>query len=338
MKIQDLPDHKAHYSEIDKYLDEPLLEYVWEVANNFLPVVDFDGEPSESQAPIIFANRYIESKLTDEEKYARYIEFHPNETIDSAKEYYVTRAGLDTSFIDDFFDRKEVIKTLTAFHIDLEKFIYLRLFINDVVEDACTHPPKHTLSQIEKVNEMVKGISEATQIITKKNGRKNYETQDGFSLHVLSTSLSYFIKTYNSIVEDSDTYEECQAKLQELGLGGTFKNWRELIYDNDVTHDKSDITSPKIRLFTKMFQYFLKNKEADPELKLDFTRKDSVDRLLLISRLTYIVGLGGKEYYERHIMNDKGKYVANRKLSNLLSRYRNEPLPSTIGRIYRGYM
>ena len=57
MKIQDLPDHKAHYSEIDKYLDEPLLEYVWKVANSFLPVVDFDGEPSESQAPIIFANR-----------------------------------------------------------------------------------------------------------------------------------------------------------------------------------------------------------------------------------------------------------------------------------------
>ena len=123
------------------------------------------------------------NRLTDEEKYARYIEFHPNETIDSAKEYYVTRAGLDTSFIDDFFDRKEVIKTLTAFHIDLEKFIYLLLFINDVVEDACTHPPKRTLSQIEKVNEMVKGISEATQIITKKNGRKNYETQTFESSH-----------------------------------------------------------------------------------------------------------------------------------------------------------
>jgi hypothetical protein len=32
MEIQQLPDHKAYRSEIDKYLDEPLLEYVWTVA------------------------------------------------------------------------------------------------------------------------------------------------------------------------------------------------------------------------------------------------------------------------------------------------------------------
>lgn len=88
MDIQELPDYKAHYSEIDKYLDEPLLEYVWEVANCFRPVVDDEGQPSESQAPVIFANRYIESKLTDAEKYARYIELRPNATIEDAKKYY----------------------------------------------------------------------------------------------------------------------------------------------------------------------------------------------------------------------------------------------------------
>ena len=333
MEIQGLPDHKAHYSEIDKYLDEPLLEYVWEVADRFLPVVDGDC-CCESQAPVIFANRYIESKLTDEEKYARYIEFHPDATIDSAKEYYATRAGLDTSFIEDFFNRKEVINTLNAFHLDLEKFWYLLLFINDVVEDVCTNAPGRTTTQVDKVNELAKEISEATEIITKKNGRKSYETQDAFTLHVLNASISYFIKTYNSIVDGSGTYEECKAKLQELGLGDMFNDRAMLIYEERVALEKSH----KTRLFAEMFQYFFKDLEADPEMKLDFTRKDSVDKLLLISRLTHIVGLQGEEYYERHILNDKGKYVANRRLSNLLSRYRDEPLPSTIGRIYCGYL
>ena len=334
MEIQGLPDHKAHYSEIDKYLDEPLLEYVWKVADCFCPVVDYDGEPSESQYPVIFANRYIESKLTDEEKYARYIEFHPDATIDSAKEYYATRAGLDTSFIEDFFNRKEVINTLKAFHLDLEKFWYLLLFINDVVEDVCTNAPGRTTTQVDKVNELAKEISEATEIITKKNGRKSYETQDAFTLHVLNASISYFIKTYNNIVDGSGTYEECKAKLQELGLGDMFNDRAMLIYEERVALEKSH----KTRLFAEMFQYFFKDLEADPEMKLDFTRKDSVDKLLLISRLTHIVGLQGEEYYERHILNDKGKYVANRRLSNLLSRYRDEPLPSTIGRIYCGYL
>ena len=66
------------------------------------------------------------------------------------------------------------------------------------------------------------------------------------------------------------------------------------------------------------------------------TREDSTDKLLFISRLTYIVGLQDKDYYERLILKE-GKYVANRKLSNLLSRYRNEPLSDETGRIYSGW-
>ena len=144
MEVQELPDYKAYRSEIDKYLDEPLFEYVWKVADCFLPVVDYDGEPSESQAPIIFANRYIESKLTDEEKYIRFIEFFPDNNLDSAKKYHAERARLDTSFKDTFFNDKEVQTTLKAFHIDSCKFWYLLLFVNDVVKDVCTNAPSRT--------------------------------------------------------------------------------------------------------------------------------------------------------------------------------------------------
>ena len=91
MEIQELPDYKAYRSEIDKYLDEPLLEYVWKVANKFMPVVDQDG-CSESHAPIIFTNRWIESKMTTEERYARFLEFFPNNTQEDIEEYYNTFA------------------------------------------------------------------------------------------------------------------------------------------------------------------------------------------------------------------------------------------------------
>mgnify|MGYP007045639533 CR=1 FL=1 len=38
MEIEELPDLKVNWIESYKYLAEPLLEYVWEVANHFLPM------------------------------------------------------------------------------------------------------------------------------------------------------------------------------------------------------------------------------------------------------------------------------------------------------------
>lgn len=64
--IEELPDLKIGWYESYKCLDEPLLEYVWEVANHFLP--DYEDV---SSAPAIFANRYAEKNLSVEERYKR---------------------------------------------------------------------------------------------------------------------------------------------------------------------------------------------------------------------------------------------------------------------------
>ena len=56
-QIEELPDLKVAWHESYKCLNEPLLEYVWEVANHFLP--DYEDV---SAAPAIFANRYAERK------------------------------------------------------------------------------------------------------------------------------------------------------------------------------------------------------------------------------------------------------------------------------------
>jgi len=65
-QIEELPDLKVAWHESHKCLDEPLLEYVWEVANHFLPDyedTDMEMVPIESSAPAIFANRYAERNL-----------------------------------------------------------------------------------------------------------------------------------------------------------------------------------------------------------------------------------------------------------------------------------
>ena len=73
MIIEELPDRKARWHEYNLVRNEPLLEYVWEVALKFdaLPS-NFMEETNDSFAPTTFANRYAESKLTDEERYARH--------------------------------------------------------------------------------------------------------------------------------------------------------------------------------------------------------------------------------------------------------------------------
>ena len=140
-------------------------------------------------------------------------------------------------------------------------------------------------------------------------------------------------KTYIDIIENSKNREELKTKLKELGLNRTIRDGNPILFEEKVSLDKS----PRTRLFTEFFQYFLKDIKADRELMgRHTTREDSTDKLLFISRLTYIVGLQDKDYYERHILKE-GKYVANRKLSNLLSRYRNEPLPHKTGRFYSGW-
>ena len=332
-KIQELPDYKANRSEYDKYLDEPLLEYVWKVANKFFLEVYGEDDYGPSITPVIFANRYIVSRLTDEDKYARHLEIYPHATLDSAKEYYSSQTELDTSFKDKFLKSREVLNTIKAFNLDLDKFWYLLLFINDLVKDCCIDAPGHGQSEVEKVNEMAEKILGSTEIIVKKKGEKDYKTQDEYTLSILKASVKLFIKTYNDIIENSKNREELNARLKELGIDRTINDGVPIKFEEKVSLDKSQRT----RLFAEFFQYFLKDIKADRELMgIHTTKEDSIDKLLFISRLTYIVGLQEKDYYERLILKE-GKYVANRKLSNLLSRYRNKPLPHKTGRFYSGW-
>ena len=326
-KIQELPDYKPNRYGFDKYENEPLLAYVWKVENGYINNGDDCRSPIELA---IFVNRYIETKLTDEEKYTRHIEIYPSATLESAKEYYSERTKLDTSFKDKFFESKEVKNTIKAFNLDLDKFWYLLLFVKDYVDDCYTNAPKIGLSEVEKVNEMAEKILEATEIIVKKKGEKDYKIQDEYTLSILKYSVNYFIKTYN-IIENIENREELKIKLEELGLNRTIWDNNPILFEEKVSFENSH----KIRLFADMFQYFLKDLKADKKLMgRHTTREDSTDRLLFISRLAYIVGYANEEYYERYVENEERKLVPRNKLKNLLNKYKKKPLPPKNTRFY----
>ena len=125
MEIEELPDLKVAWHESYKCLAEPLLEYVWEVANHFLPdyaETDMGMIPVESFAPAIFANRYAERNLSIEERYERTQEM---KTFKGTLEEYKKREyrKLDDSFKGFgngfsntlYFERRENIWQLIRF-------------------------------------------------------------------------------------------------------------------------------------------------------------------------------------------------------------------------------
>ena len=327
-KIQELPDYKPNRYGFDKYENEPLLEYVWKVENGYINNGDDCCSPIELA---IFVNRYIETKLTDDEKYARHIEIYPSTTLESAKEYYSERTKLDTSFKDKFFESKEVKNTIKAFNLDLDKFWYLLLFVKDYVDDCYTNEAKIGISEVEKVKEMAEKILEATEIIIKKKGEKDYQIQDEYTLSILNASVKHFIKNYKHIIETSgDNREELKIKLEELGLKRTIWDNNPILFEENVSFKNSH----KIRLFADILQYFLKDLKADKKLMGKCSKEDSADKLLFISRLACIVGFANEEYYEKHKKDKNDKLVLRNQLKNLLNKYKKKPLPPKNTRFY----
>ena len=125
-QIEELPDLKVAWHESYKCLNEPLLEYVWEVANHFLP--DYEDV---SAAPAIFANRYAERNLSIEERYERTQEM---KTFKGTLEEYKKREyrKLDDSFKEKFLTNEDLQNTIEAYKLDVSKFWYLLLFVYDI--------------------------------------------------------------------------------------------------------------------------------------------------------------------------------------------------------------
>ena len=135
--IVELQDRKRPWSDTFYYLDEPLLEYVWELAQS-----TFAPENDLSNYPCLFANRYFERNLSVEERYKRDKEL--NYTSYSFEKYVELKSNhrqFKDSFKDKFLNNEDLQNTIEAFGLDVSKFWYLLLFIYDYTESICTKAP-----------------------------------------------------------------------------------------------------------------------------------------------------------------------------------------------------
>lgn len=306
MKIEELPDLGENIEEYYEYHGVPLLDYVCEVADRFLPNLQQEYM-IESKAPAIFSNRYFESKLSIEERYQRHKEFYiSSETMED----YLKRdyRELDDSFKEKFLTNEDLQNTIEAFGLDVSKFWYLLLFVYDYIEDIGTNAPTLGKTVLEDINDFNRKLSEATEIILKKDNRKSYATESERTIKEISVALNFYLQVLKDNELDNSINGRTSFDLQGGYLDMSHKKWK----------------------FAEMFQFFLEDKKADKSKVLDKRAKVSTDKWMFISRLIYTVGYDGKRYNEEY--DEDGN--KNRMLSNLLRRYSKEEFPTVIGHYY----
>lgn len=324
LKIEELQDLRINRWESYRYVDEPLMEYVWKVADHFSP--SFDGEScGENTYIATFCNRYIESKLTEEESYQRTKEMYPADNI-SFEEYKKQHRKLDSSFSDKYLNNKELQDTIEAFGLDVSKLWYLLLFVHDYIEDFATNAPTVNEPVLVDFNNFSTKLMEATSITLKKDNRKSYATEREDTIKIINAALEYYINTYNDIISNEElTNEDMSKRLKNLGLNGFISGSDSLV---DLQSKSSLDMSYKKWKFAEIFQYFLEDKKATTNPTK--SEKVSKDKMIFISRLIYTVGYDGKRYNEEY--DEDGN--KNRMLSNLLRRYSKEKFPTVIGHYY----
>lgn len=323
MEIEELPDLKDNIEDYYEYHGVPLLDYVCEVADRFLPNLQQE-HMTESKAPAIFYNRYFESKLSIEERYQRHKEFYiSNETMEDYLKSNNDYRKLDDSFKEKFLTNEDLQNTIEAFGLDVSKLWYLLLFVHDYIEDIGKNAPTLGKTVIEDINDLTSNLSEATSITLKKGNRKSYTTESENTINFINAASQYYVKVYNSIVNADSTKEDKLQQLKDIGLD-SFISGRTMF---DLKGSYLDISYKKWK-FAEIFQYFLEDKKATtiPTKK----EKVSKDKMIFISRLIYTVGYDGKRYNEEY--DEDGN--KNRMLSNLLRRYSKEQFPTVIGRYY----
>ena len=305
MIITELPNFENDY----QVKQEPLLEYVWEMALLYDPVEgDYENEPADTIAPYTFAKRYLERRQ------ASFEEASGNEQHNM----------LDISYKQKFLDNEDLQNTIEAFGLDVSKFWYLLLFVHDYIEDFGSNVPTVNKTTRAELNDFIGHLSEASCLIMKSNNRKSYTTERKDVLDIVRNALDYYMKLYDEITNDSNK-EEISKKLINIGL-------HERIDDRsfDVNYDKCkplDITYKKW-FFAEVFLNFLSDKKA----KVSSTKKVKVskDKMIFISRLIYTVGYDDERYNEEY--DDEGN--KNRMLSNLLRKYKHNKFPLIIHNRY----
>ena len=301
--IEELPDINLTIEDYYEYQDIELLDYVYEVANHFLP--NIDGLPSK--APAVFCERYHERTLSIEERYERHKKFYIfNLSFDDYLKYHSDEKPLKSNFMERYLNNRELQDTIESFGLDISKLWYLLLFVHDYIEDIGNNSPAIGKSTLQDFNDFTNKLSEATSITLKKDNRKSYAVEREDTIRIIQAALQHYIKIVNS--------EELNGTLDSHPLNFKDKSFLDISY--------------KKWKFAEIFLHFLKDRKAT--VPKNSIYNVSKDKMLFISRLIYTVEYDGKRYNEEY--DSEGN--KNRMLSNLLRRYMKEEFPPVIGLHY----
>ena len=311
--IKELPDIKLTVEDYYEYREIELLDYIWEVADHFLPNI----EGVMSKAPAIFCERYHQRNLPIEERCERNKRFYLSNT--SFDDYLkIDNKPLKANFEERYLNNECLQNTISAFGLDVSKLWYLLLFVHDYIEDLGNNSPAIGKSTLQDFNDFAEKISEATSIILKKNNRKSYNVEKENTIKIIQVAIQHYIKSYNEIINSGEVERLNEINSSIVG-DACFLNFKDRSY--------LDISYKKWK-FAEIFLYFLKDRKA-------IVPKNSIynvskDKMLFISRLIYTVGYDGKRYNEPY--DNEGN--PNRMLSNLLIRYKKEDFPTVTGGYY----
>ena len=270
-------------------LEDPLLNYLVDVANhfwlNFDPdgyTVDKDGNKKlgalcPSLVPEQFAERFFAGCInTDREQ--------------------------------KYLASEEVLDTLKAFGLDVDKFWYLCLAVKDVVEgytDNAIRSKKHPREELKELEDELDKLEpeykhnsfkcKGSGVLTLKVGKHPIKVTSPTTLTLINMAIHNLL----------EKYKENNSLFDAVGL------------DIDDTVTLKPIY--KIALFNKYLSWFLKDKVADKAIYA------SKDKSLLISRMVFILGISDDESFFEEYKEDGTKLDY---LKNYIKKYKDIVAPT----------
>jgi hypothetical protein len=221
---------------------------------------------------------------------------------------YLDGKEIDTSFKQKFIDNKDVQNTINGFGIDVDKFWYLLLFINDYSYHSCNEGCRFKDSPEEQIKKLVSKIVYSIKEFNKDLVEVTFNKPIEIDLKINGQRVT----TIDDPLAVLKVAQDCLDGLKRIEEGAALKMRRgySSIAESNSVH---------IWYFAKLFLTFFDlypqfsgRKKHDPTV--------SLDKKLLISRLIYIVGLSKNE-----------KFVdSNETLNGYLRQYKNytEPVVS----------
>lgn len=254
-EVSDISDYSFYYS-LEYY--DPLLDYVTLLAEKHVPATKWDYENGFyiSRAIGDFVSRYFDNQI-------------------------------DKSRLNKYLESKEVQETIIGLGYDIEKFWYLVLFVYDYCYCFCVKGIKISDSpkeQISKFLDAIRGnltsLGEGIENISFIKPMKIVLEREGKHKIVIDDFLSILWLT-----------GACYDALETIESGSNMtKNKTNLEFRNGKFNSDPLSNSFHISYFAEIFLSFF---ELMPPIKKRSKKGNivSYNKLLLVSRLIYIIGL-----------------------------------------------